>query len=63
MFDLDEFKVEPPPKREPRVVADTPPPEWHSLSWRPAGSMSLADRWLKAGATRPVQPPNLKRRR
>ena len=48
--------------------------EAFSLAWRPAGSMSLSDRWLKAGeddagaprAPRPPAPPpdlKLKRRR
>ncbi len=64
MPDLDSFEIAPPPKQEPRAVADTPAPEWHSLAWRPSGSMSLAERWLKAGETRAAaQPPSLKRRR
>jgi hypothetical protein len=51
-------------KREERVVARTPPPEWHALSWRPAGSLSLAERWIRAGEAKPSsRPPNLRRSR
>jgi hypothetical protein len=64
MSDLDSLKLEPPPKVEPRVGGSTPPAEWHALSWRPAGSMSLGERWLKAGTARgEAVPPRLKRRR
>jgi hypothetical protein len=64
MWDFDAFTVPLPPPTEPRATADTPPPEWHALSWRPAGSMHLAERWLKAGETQPSQaPPNLRRKR
>jgi hypothetical protein len=48
----------------PRVLQQAPAPEWHAASWRPAGSMSLSERWLRAGEVRSDQvPPKLKRRR
>jgi hypothetical protein len=53
-----------PPRALPRPLPDTPAPEWHALSWRPAGSASLAERWLRAGdGPKGGVPPKLKRRR
>jgi hypothetical protein len=64
MSDLDALKLDPPPKVETRVGGTTPPAEWHSLTWRPAGSMPLGERWLRAGDARgDTVPPKLKRRR
>jgi hypothetical protein len=36
--------------------------DWHALAWRPAGSMSLAQRWLSAGAPFPPAPATQGRR-
>lgn len=51
--------VRPTPAREPAEL-----PEWLPRVWRPAGSMSLAERWLRNGEparpathTKPVPPP------
>jgi hypothetical protein len=67
MEDADALNLfPPPPKTTPRIDSPTPAAEWHALSWRPAGSASLADRWLRAGErTRRADevPPKLKRRR
>lgn len=53
-----------PPRPAARTLNEVPAPEWHALSWRPAGSMSLGERWLRAGQARPESlPPKLKRRR
>ena len=64
MQDPELLPLEPPARKDIRVLPDVEPAEWHALSWRPAGSMSLGDRWLRAGETRGSNvPPALKRRR
>ena len=64
MIDLETFTIEPPPKQESRPQGPTEAAEWHALSWRPAGALPLAERWLRAGETRqPPAPPHLKRRK
>ncbi|MFZ5467826.1 MAG: hypothetical protein ACOZIN_00195 [Myxococcota bacterium] len=47
-----------------RIPQSRPEPEWVSLVWRPAGSQSLADRWLRAGEVKreKPQPPPLPKR-
>lgn len=52
-------------KRRERKAELDPALEAFTMSWRPAGSMSLAERWLRAGETedaprrapRPPAPP------
>ncbi|MBX5482804.1 MAG: hypothetical protein IRZ16_13335 [Myxococcaceae bacterium] len=61
------------PLRKDRRADLEPALEAFSFAWRPAGSMSLAERWLRAGEStqdrsppRPPAPPSelkLKRRR
>ena len=52
-------ELRPTPAREPAEL-----PEWLPRVWRPAGSMSLAERWLRSGEParpaprqKPVPPP------
>jgi len=65
MNDLDPLvPMLPAPKSSPRLGEDVPAPEWHSLAWRPAGALLLAERWLRAGeGVGPGTPPKLNRRR
>ena len=37
--------------------------QWHALAWRPAGSLSLSENWLKAGTAFPTKPAKTSRRR
>lgn len=40
----------------PRKPAPQPVEAWFDLAWRPAGSRSLGERWLRAGEPAPRPP-------